>query len=116
PAEVLPQFAQQFARGEVPDQRKRLAELEKQTGVAVRQPIVLGVFEQTPQSLPGLVLDSIRTGKRSANVLTASSVLRLKKRMLNVFTYRRFTTTADRTILEDFTKAWVRAIIAANPG
>ena len=115
PAELLPQFAEQFAKGEIPDQSKRLAELASQTGVTVSQPLVLGVFDRTPQSFSGLMLNGISAGARSANVLTATTVLRLKGRMLNVYAYRRFTSQADKTTLEDFSKAWVRRIIAANP-
>lgn len=115
PADLLQRFAEQFAKGQVPDQQERLAALAAQTGVTVTQPLILGVFDQTPQSFSGLMLNGINSGTRSANVLTATSVLRLKGRMLNVYAYRRFTATADRTILEDFSKAWVRRIIAANP-
>ena len=116
PPELLPEFAERFAAGELPDQRKRLAELATQTGVTVTQPLNLGVFDRTPQSFSGLLLNGISAGNRSANVLTATTVMRLKGRMLNVYAYRRFTSDADRTTLEGFTKTWVRRIIAANPG
>jgi len=114
-ADLIAEFAQRAKSGDVPDQRARLAEIEKQTGVAISQPLNLGVFDQTPTSFSAMQLTTVKAESGSANVLFSATSIVARRRFVVIQAMRRFNTTADKTALEDFTRTWVRAIIAANP-
>lgn len=115
PLSLIAEVAQRFASGEVPDKQKELQELAARTGVSVTGPINMGVFDRTPASFSGLLAARVTIGARGMNLLTSTTFVLLKKRLVNVYVYRKFETDADRTALQDFTKAWIRRIIAANP-
>ena len=114
PASMIAEFAERFAKGEMPDQKKQLAELAAR-GWRITESLNLGVFDRTPSSFSGLLLSGLSVEGKSANILRSTSLIHLKARIVNVFVFRKFETEADRTVVEDFTKTWVRRIIAANP-
>jgi hypothetical protein len=115
PLSLIAEFAQRFASGEVPDKQKELRELAERTGISVTEPVNMGVFDRTPASFSGLLASRVKSGSRAMNVVTSTTFVFLKERLVNVYVYRKFETEADRTALQDFTKAWIRRIIAANP-
>lgn len=117
-AETFASVAKQMAGTKVFEEdpfQKWLRELEKDRGVVLDQPLQLGLVDQTPTSSTTLVLAAVSRGDRKVHLLATTSVVYLRRRLLMVYAYRVFETAKDRTILEDFTKAWVRAIAAANP-
>jgi hypothetical protein len=118
PDAMFAELTKQLAGASVYEQdfvQKRLAELEKERGVTLEKPMQLGVVDRTPKSLTTLMLMTVGAGGRKWNVLGTNSAMHLRKRLLFVYGYRVFETTKDREILEQFTKEWVRAILAANP-
>src|SRR5262245_30889349 len=117
PDAMFTQMTKQLAGASVYEQdvvQKRLAELEKERGVTVETPLQLGVIDQTPKSMTTLMLTSVSSGTRKLNLLGTTSVMHLRQRLVFVYTYRVFESSKDRAILEQFTKNWVRAILAAN--
>ena len=115
PADLIPTFAERARAGETPDQRAKLAEIERQTGIAITQLVNLGVFDETPASFSSMLISSVTTATGSGNFLLSATSIVARKRFVVVQAIRRFEQPADRQELEAFTKNWVRAIIAANP-
>lgn len=98
---------------------KSLTELNQQeTEVELGQPVNLGEFDTRPNVYSVMLLMNVRTtaGDASANVpvLGGLSYVRIKERMVYVYTYRKYKTEADVQILRDFTRKWIGQILAAN--
>ena len=101
PDATFADVAKQLAGANVYDEasvRERIAELERQ-----------------PKSATTLALAAVSMGERKTNILATTSLLHMRHRLLMVYTYRVFETAKDPTILQDFTKEWVRSSLAANP-
>jgi hypothetical protein len=112
---VLDGIAKRFASGEVPDQKKKLAEYAERSGILITEPVNLGLFDRTPQSFSGLIITTVGSAEQSDYYLLASSMVLVKARAIHLFAIRRLESEADRPLLEAFTRAWVRRVIAANP-
>jgi hypothetical protein len=96
-----------------------LSELKKQdTEVELSQPINLGEFDTRPNvySMMLLMTFTSLTGDSETRVplLTGVSFVRIRQRVVFVYTYRRYGSVADVEVLRDFTKRWVGQILAAN--
>ena len=50
----------------------------------------------------------------STPILGGLSFVRVKRRMIYVYTYRKYESKTDAVILRDFTRKWVGQILAAN--
>jgi len=118
PDATFADVAKQLAGANVYDEasvRERIAELERQRGVILEKPSQMGMIDQTPKSATTLALAAVSMGERKTNILATTSLLHMRHRLLMVYTYRVFETAKDPTILQDFTKEWVRSSLAANP-
>ena len=122
------QSQQKALRADNPIIRGRVKELEKalgklDTGVTkydVAETELLGVIEDTPSAYSMLMFVRLRVEadgeKRNLPRLCALTALRVNRRLLYVYTYRIFKSSADAEALEKFTRDWIAQIIAANPG
>jgi hypothetical protein len=122
------QSQQKALRADNPIIRGRVKELEKalgklDTGVTkydVAETELLGVIENTPNVYSMLMFVRLRVEadgeKRNLPRLCALTALRVNQRLLYVYTYRVFNSSADADTLEKFTRDWIAQIIAANPG
>jgi len=54
--------------------------------------------------------DSVKT----TPILGTLTYLRVKDRMIYVYTYRKYSSPEDINVLRDFAKQWVTQILAAN--
>lgn len=98
---------------------KSLTELNKQeTQVNLGQPVNLGEFDTRPNVYSVMLLVNITTttgdGEATAPILGGLSYVRVKQRLVYVYTYRRYKTKADAAILRAFTTEWINQILAAN--
>ena len=98
---------------------KSLTELNQQeTEVELSQPVNLGEFDTRPNVYSVMLLMNVRTttGDASASVpvLGGLSYVRIKERMVYVYTYRKYNAETDVQILRDFTREWIGQILAAN--
>jgi hypothetical protein len=98
---------------------KSLTELNKQeTQVDLGQPVNLGEFDTRPNVYSVMLLLKITTttadGEASVPILGGLSYVRVKQRLVYVYTYRRYKSKADAAILRAFTTEWINQILAAN--
>jgi hypothetical protein len=98
---------------------KSLTELSQQsTEIDLSQPVNLGEFDTRPNVYSVMLLMNFKTkiGDETANVpvLGGLSYVRIKQRLVYVYTYRKYKAGADVQILRDFTKTWIGQILAAN--
>jgi hypothetical protein len=98
---------------------KSLTELSKhETQVDLSQPVNLGEFDTRPDVYSVmLLLNFTRTtadGEASVPILGGLSFIRVKQRLVYVYTYRRYQSKADAAILRIFTTDWISKILAAN--
>jgi hypothetical protein len=98
---------------------KSLSELSKQeTKVDLSQPVNLGEFDTRPNVYGVMLLLNLttRTGDREVTVpiLGGLTYLRVKQRLIYVYTYRKYTSRSDVGALRDFTKQWIGQILTAN--
>jgi hypothetical protein len=98
---------------------KSLSELSKQeTQVDLSQPINLGEFDTRPNVYAVMLLLNLttKTGDREGTVpiLGGLTYLRVKQRLIYVYTYRKYTSKTDVGVLRDFTKQWISQILTAN--
>jgi len=96
-----------------------LTELNKQeTQVDLGQPVNLGEFDTRPNVYSVMLLLNITTttgdGEASVPILGGLSYVRVKQRLVYVYTYRRYKSKADAAILRAFTTEWINQILAAN--
>ena len=98
---------------------KSLSELNKQeTQVELGQPVNLGEFDTRPNVYSVMLLLNITTttadGEATVPLLGGLSYVRVKQRLVYVYTYRRYKSKADAAILRAFTTEWISQILAAN--
>lgn len=117
----------QMVRANSPLMRRRLKELEKMhgelgTGVTkygISETEQLGELELGPNVYSTMFFMRLQVevnGEKSSQPrLVTGSVVRVNRRLLYVYTYRIFKSDADADALEQFTRDWVRQIVAANP-
>lgn len=104
------------------DIEKNLSDLsDTNVTVDMSQPKYLGDIYRTQSSFGVLLLMNLQIQDESrqsdaALMLCGASIVRVKQRLLYVYTYKRFRTAADADTLRDFTKRWLDKIIAANKG
>jgi hypothetical protein len=96
-----------------------LSELSKQeTEVDLGQPVNLGEFDTRPNVYSVMLLLNFKTksgeNEVSVPIVGGLSYVRVGQRLIYVYTYRKFTSAADVEVLRDFTKKWIRQILAAN--
>jgi hypothetical protein len=98
---------------------KGLSEINKQeTKVALSQPVNLGEFDTRP-NVYGVMLMMNFTSKSGGSEVTVPlvaglSYVRVKQRLIYVYTYRRYSSATDVEVLRDFTRQWIGKILAAN--
>ena len=91
---------------------------KKETHVDLPQLTRLGEFDTRPNVYSVMLLMNMTA--TSADSVTATPLLgtltylRVKDRMIYVYTYRKYTAAEDINVLRDFTKQWVTQILAAN--
>ena len=98
---------------------KSLSELSKQeTQVDFSQPVNLGEFDTRPNVYSVMLLLNFKTttaaGATSVPILGGLSYIRVKQRLVYIYTYRRYESKNDVAILRDFTRRWISQILAAN--
>ena len=98
---------------------KSLTELNKQeTQVDLGQPVNLGEFDTRPNVYSVMLLMNITTttgdGEASVPILGGLSYVRVRQRLVYVYTYRKYKTKFDAAILRAFTTEWINQILAAN--
>lgn len=90
----------------------------KETHVDLPQLTKLGEFDTRPNVYALMLLMNMTTTSGDSVVTTpilgGMTYLRVKDRMIYVYTYRRYTSAEDINVLRDFTKQWVTQILAAN--
>ena len=96
-----------------------LSKLNKeQTQVELSQPVNLGEFDTRPNIYSVMLFLTFKTqtseGERVVPIVAGLSYVRVKQRMIYVYTYRRYESTTDVETLRDFTKQWIGQILAAN--
>ena len=96
-----------------------LSELNKQeTKVDLGQPVNLGEFDTRPNIYSVMLLVNFKTkigdNEVSTPILGGLSFVRVKRRMIYVYTYRKYESKTDAVILRDFTRKWIGQILAAN--
>ncbi len=97
-----------------------LSELSQQeTEIDLSQPVNLGEFDTRPNVYSVMLLINFKTKvgdtEASVPVLGGLSYVRIKQRLVYVYTYRKYKSGTDVQILRDFTKRWIGQILAANP-
>jgi len=98
---------------------KGLTELRKQeTQVDMSQPLNLGEFDTRPNVYSVMLLMNFKTqssdGEASSLIAGGLSYVRVKQRLIYVYTYRKYESSSDVEALRDFTKQWIGQILAAN--
>ena len=98
---------------------KALSELsENKTKIEMGQPENLGEFDNRPNvyGIMLLVNITVQSGdnRRVEPLLGTISFVRVKQRLLFVYTYRRYESKADIEVVRDFAKHWIDSILAAN--
>ncbi|HEX8650988.1 MAG TPA: hypothetical protein VF708_09100 [Pyrinomonadaceae bacterium] len=103
----------------IKNMEQNLSELnDKETKINFSQPINLGEIE-SGQNVYGLMLllkMNPQIGGKQGEVLLlcGATFVRVKQRVIYVYTYRRFQSSEDVDVLKSFTKRWVGQIMAAN--
>jgi len=98
---------------------KGLSEInKKETTVALSQPVNLGEFDTRP-NVYGVILLLTFTSKSGDSEVTTPlvaglSYVRVKQRLIYVYTYRVYNSAADVAALRDLSKQWLTKILAAN--
>lgn len=98
---------------------KNLSELnDQETQVDMSQPINLGEFDTRPNVYSVMLLVNIKMqsseGELNTPIAGGLSYVRVKQRLLYVYTYRKYESKTDVEVLRDFTKKWIGQILAAN--
>jgi hypothetical protein len=78
------------------------------------QPQNLGSFEKTKDVYSAMMLMTLKGEKGPTPLLGTLSMVRLKGRMLFFYTYRKFISKQDAEVLRDFTRGWIKEVVAAN--
>jgi hypothetical protein len=97
---------------------KTLSELNNGVAFEMSQPINLGEFDTRPNVYSVMLTLNYsyeENGTRHAKPLLGSlSYLRVKDRLLYVYTYRLYASKNDIEVLQEFTRKWIGEIISAN--
>lgn len=86
--------------------------------IALSQPVNLGEFDNRANVYGVALLVTMKVSvagqERVVPLVGGISFVRVKQRLLYVYTYRRYESKNDIEILRDFAKEWVTNILAAN--
>ena len=98
---------------------KGLSEINKtETKVALSQPVNLGEFDTRPNVYAVMLMMNFtsKSGESEVTIPLVASLcyVRVKQRLIYVYTYRRYNSTTDVEVLRDFTRQWLGKILAAN--
>jgi len=98
---------------------KSMSELSKQnTKVDLSQPINLGEIDTRPNVYSVILLMNFTTkvgdNEQTVPILGGLTYMRVGRRLIYVYTYRKYESKADVATLRDFTKGWIGQILAAN--
>lgn len=92
---------------------------EKLMRLDLSQPVNLGEFIDTADAFGALILLKFKVtgvnGPRERVMVGSVSLVRVRARVLQVYTYKNFHTEQDIDDLRDFTKRWLAEILRANP-
>lgn len=107
-------------RAQLKHQNKGLSEvLKEQAQLDLSQPVNLGEIVNTPNSFGILVLMKTKFeagGKQAEKMLVAgTSAVRVRGRVVWVYTYKGFDSEKDADELRAFTRRWLADIVRANP-
>jgi hypothetical protein len=84
------------------------------------KPELLGEFDTRPDVASFLMLMSFKVNSGSVeqivHMLTTTSFVRVKERVIFVYAYRKYKGTGDIATLKQFTTEWTNSILAANRG
>ena len=90
----------------------------QQTKIEFDKPQILGVVDNQPNVFSLLTLLTIKANVEGTDItipmLTTVNYVRVKERLIFVYTFRRFQSKADVEPLKAFTKKWTTSILAAN--
>jgi len=100
-------------------QNKSLSELLKQDSkLDLSKPANLGEIESTPNSYGVMLLTKVKLKSGSEEkerlLISGASAVRVKNRIIWIYTYRAFNSENDADILRAFTKRWLADIVRAN--
>jgi hypothetical protein len=84
------------------------------TNIGLSQPTNLGFFDKKPGVFSAMILTNVEAPGVKKTVLNSISYVLVNKRLIYVYGFKALTNNEDVKILEDFTKKWTAAIIAAN--
>lgn len=91
---------------------------DKETHVDLPQLTRLGEFDTRPNVYAVMLLLNVtaQAGKsvETTPLLGTLVYLRVKNRMIYVYTYRKYISPDDVSLLRDFTRQWITQILAAN--
>jgi hypothetical protein len=91
---------------------------QQETQVDLSQPVNLGEFDTRPNVYSVMLLLNVTTttadDRATVPILGGLSYIRVKQRLVYVYTYRRYDSKADASILRVFTTDWINKILAAN--
>lgn len=110
-----PEMQKQFKH-----QNKGLTDLLKTDSLLdLSQPVNLGEIESTPDTYGTLMLMKVKfqSGSHQSEGLLAvgASMVRVKDRVVWIYTYRKFNSEKDNDELRAFTRRWLADIVRANP-
>jgi hypothetical protein len=80
----------------------------------LEQPQNLGSFEKTKDVYSTMLLMVLKGPRGKLPLVGAASFVRVNNRLLFIYTYRKFNSEKDVEVLRDFTREWLRQIMAAN--
>jgi hypothetical protein len=80
----------------------------------VTQPQNLGSYEKSKDVYSVMLLMTVKGPTGELPILAGGSFVRVRSRLLFIFTYRKFTSEKDAEVLRDFSRQWVAQIVAAN--
>lgn len=86
----------------------------KDVKVELGQPQNLGSFEKTKDVFSTILLLTVKGEGRELPLLGTLSFVNLKGRLVFFYTYRKFNSEKDAELLRDFTRGWLKEVVAAN--
>ena len=119
-SEKLLDFNRPEMRAQLKHQNKGLSDLLKENAqMDLSQPVKLGEIEGTPNSFGLLMLIKVTFGtggeQNETMMVVGSSAVRVRGRVVWVYTYRAFKSDRDADELRAFTQRWLADILRANP-
>jgi hypothetical protein len=100
-------------------QDRNLTELlEQEAKIDFAKPVPLGEIVKTPASYGSLVLFKTKTQVgdvlKEVAFVGGLGLVRVRQRIVFVYTYKRFNSAEDIEMLRDFTRKWLDEIVKAN--